>query len=191
MFNFFKKKNSEELSSKNSEDFVNVNIGEATIDIPKEQYIESLPEDELKAYFKKTIQALNAKQEELEKSYNIFSYEKYNIKEEENKIVFSNTTGESISFGIVTIGSLKKDDLTWLWDWAGKRDERAEDSSGVFKELYAKTGLPVFVAGIPINATTEMCYQLAATAIDHINAAGLYILPAGDTVWYIALSCIE
>lgn len=96
------------------------------------------------------------------------------------------TIGDT-QFGMTPIGTYSAAHQSWLWAWANEEfPPAAKESAAAVRELYAVTGLRVFVdSGINASAADSMSF--VALAVHQLGAIAMFRSPTVGPVLYLAV----
>ncbi|MDC7220645.1 MAG: hypothetical protein PQJ59_11985 [Spirochaetales bacterium] len=151
-----------------------------------------MTEQELQAYAERCSDKLDSKQKKLRDKYGLSGRDEYRLDLETRQLVFEKDGKEFCRFTIIIIGSLAPVSKNWLWGWGNESLSREmRDKSALLKGLYEETGFDLFRTAT-FKADPNLARELAALAVHHLGAEGLYRVPGGkdqtgDIMIYLAL----
>lgn len=134
-------------------------------------------------------QALKEKQARLESHYGLAAMSRWNFDRARMALDFHGADGHrQISFAVTPIGTFSVTQETWKWAWAnGNLEQPLRDKAEAFKELAARTDYDLFKDAEAFQVDAGMAWELAALAVEHIDAVGCYRAPNRETWLFLAL----
>jgi len=124
------------------------------------------------------VTELTAKQDQLQKRFDLSKHERWDYDQETGEIVFSNAGVPAVAARFQIVGSISSVNDTWLWSWAnfslvpeifeGLLTVRTFGES----ERFASLTIPKW------PATEEVGWELTAVAAKILNADGAYRTPS-------------
>lgn len=146
-------------------------------------------DEELGMYLNLCCEELLEKQENLQKQYQLGSYEKYWCDLEQKILQFKNQDTIFHEFRVMCLGSMSNQSETWMWAWANESfPEEVRKDSVELKNLKTTLGLDFFE--IPVfECNDEMAYVLTAISCNHLDMMGTYRVPTQNG--YIVLGVMD
>lgn len=134
-------------------------------------------------------QTLTAKQALLESHYGLAGMARWSFDRARQALDFHAADGSRrVSFAVTPIGTFSATQETWKWAWAnGHLEQPLRDKAAAFKELAGRTDYDLFTDAEAFQVDAGMAWELAALAVEHIDAIGCYRAPNRDTWLFLAL----
>ena len=130
---------------------------------------------------------MEQKQNSLFDQYGLGRFERYWLDGDKRTLDFLDNDAIQISFKVTYIGTWAHIRNTWMWGWNNESlTEEIKMESSVLKELMHKTGYDLFNSN-GFECDEPMAYELTATAINHLNAIGMYRIPGERSHLFLAL----
>ncbi|MFC1602050.1 DUF6882 domain-containing protein [Pseudomonadota bacterium] len=132
--------------------------------------------------------ALEQKQADLIKDYQIDSYGGFDFDMSKGTIEFKQGPVVRVTANFVPVGSFNEELQSWMWAWAnggvtGELNEKAE----TIKVLEDKTGNEVFSSEtFPVDESSA--WEIAAMACDHYQGQGIFAAPIEGLLIFMVLS---
>lgn len=130
-----------------------------------------------RSYVKTCTEALQAKQEKLERDYSLSRYKRFDWDQQRAELVFSNGGAPGAIATVEFVGSVSTHSGTWLWSWANP--SVLESVRSRIEEVYdfgeGKDFPYLTVPQWP--AETADGWEMAAVAAQVLDAAGVYRAP--------------
>ena len=140
-----------------------------------------MTERELQEYADRCGGELDRKQKSLRETYGLGGHGEYYLDQDKRELRFEKDGSPVSLFTVTVIGSLAPVSKNWLWGWANESlGANIREDSSRLKGLQEKTGFDIFSAGT-FRADGNLAREISALAVDYLNAAGVYRVPAGRT----------
>lgn len=142
-------------------------------------------------YLDSCIEALNSKQQALFETYEIGTYEAFDIDVNDEELHLLDAGEIALSASMVPIGSYDPESGSWMWGWANEAfPDALRAKSARLRDLQAVTGFEMFGAEM-VQIDEDMAWEIAAMALDLLGRQGVYCGPASDTLYFYALCDIR
>ncbi|MCB1955316.1 MAG: hypothetical protein KDG55_06545 [Rhodocyclaceae bacterium] len=142
-------------------------------------------------YLDSCIESLNSKQQALFETYQIGTFEAFDIDVDAEELHLLDDGEVALSARMVPIGSYDPESGSWMWGWANEAfPDALREKSARLKGLEAVTGFELFGAEM-LQIDEDMAWEIAAMALDRLEAQGVYCGPASDTLYFYALTDIR
>ena len=140
-----------------------------------------MTDDEFGAFVDSAMDELNAKQRKLSDEFGLGALARWWFDQETEELgFFDESNTKVLEAKVVDIGSYASNSNTWKWAWAndsvlpGLREKAIS-----LKALADLTGEPLFAEVDPFEVEDEhMAWELAAVAVRHLGAIGVYKAPS-------------
>ncbi len=133
--------------------------------------------EQFESYLDMCYDKLESKQQKFISDYNIDNFDEYWYDQDQCILQFKNNGQVLLEFSVVFIGSWSGKSNSWMWSWANENvADDARSKSNCLKDLQTITGSEVFINPF-FECDQEMAYELAAFAIEYLDAEGMYIVP--------------
>lgn len=133
--------------------------------------------------------ALKKKQENLSQDYSLSDMGRWWLDQETATIQFFDEHDRlTVEAQVINIGSFAPKRLSWMWAWGNPTvPAKLRQKALPLKELQAITGIDLFAFDQAFTLENEaMAWELAAIAVQHLNARGCYRAPSppdGPTIF--------
>ena len=95
---------------------------------------------------------------------------------------------EQLRFRVTPIGTYASAQETWKWAWANaKLPQVVRERAELLKTLRERTDYDCFADAEAFTADDIMAWELAAAAVESLDALGCYRAPNRDTWLFLAL----
>ncbi|HDR8472868.1 MULTISPECIES: DUF6882 domain-containing protein [Bacillus cereus group] len=137
----------------------------------------AMTNEQFESYLDMCYDKLESKQQKFISDYNIDNFDEYWYDQDQCILQFKNNGQVLLEFSVVFIGSWSGKSNSWMWSWANENvADDARSKSNCLKDLQTITGSEVFINPF-FECDQEMAYELAAFAIEYLDAEGMYIVP--------------
>lgn len=148
----------------------------------------TMSDAEFDTFVESSKAALQVKQDALESRFNLGHYASWSYDSSDSSLCLADDSGcVRMKADVIQIGSYSLEKCTWVWAWANLslpaiQRERSEPLRG----LYNRTGFNLF-ENEACEADESMAWELAAMAVEHLNAQGCYRGPAKNLLVFFAI----
>ncbi len=150
-----------------------------------------MTDKEFEAFLVKSQEEVRKRQAMLNQKYQVNTYETYSFNQRSKCLELKKSTGESISFEIVCIGSWGYEDHSWVWAWNNENLlEDIREEASVLKALAKETGFNAFEQG-SFECEEIVAKDIAFISVYKLNAKGIYRIVADESYLFLALKDIK
>ena len=146
-------------------------------------------EAQFEAFIADCAQALQARQALLQSRFGLDRFSRWQLEQDSSVLCFLTQDGrEQLRFRVTPIGTYASAQETWKWAWANsKLPQAVRERAERFKALRDKTDYDCFADPETFTADDTMAWELAAAAVELLDALGCYRAPNRDTWLFLAL----
>lgn len=146
-----------------------------------------MTDEEFDTFLGRCYQELEDKQALLLDNYSLGEYKNYWFDQIAETLQFKNAEEVELEFIVVPIGSWSDKSNSWMWAWANNTfTEEFKSKSVCLKGLADYTDFDIFNTEA-FEADESTAHELAAMAVHHLNAMGMYIVPSNNLKTFLAL----
>lgn len=144
-----------------------------------------------RSFVQNCTEALQVKQERLEREYSLGRYKRWDWDQRRAELVFSNDGVPAVVATTELVGSVSMQSGTWLWSWANSSTLESVRSriEAVYDVGESKDFPYLTVPQWP--AETVDGWEMAAVAAHVLDADGVYRAPNGHGFAFLALSQVR
>ena len=146
-------------------------------------------EEQFEAFIADCAQALQAKQALLQSQFGLDRFSRWQLEQDSSVLCFLSPDGrEQLRFRVTPIGTYASAQESWKWAWANnKLPQPVRERSERLKALRERTDYDCFADAEAFTADDTMAWELAAAAVESLDAMGCYRAPNRDTWLFLAL----
>ncbi|MES3041284.1 MAG: hypothetical protein V4730_09040 [Pseudomonadota bacterium] len=146
-------------------------------------------EEQFEAFIADCAQALQAKQALLQSQFGLDRFSRWQLEQDSSVLCFLTQDGrEQLRFRVTPIGTYANAQETWKWAWANsKLPQAVREQAERVKALRERTDYDCFADADAFTADDTMAWELAAAAVESLDAMGCYRAPNRDTWLFLAL----
>lgn len=150
-------------------------------------------EEAFEQFLAQCADALKHKQAQLETEYGLAQMGRWHLDRHSGVLDFFDQQGRlRWRFPTIPIGTWAADPETWKWAWANKHIEQPwRLKAEPLKALQGLTDYEFFADPEPLAADDIMAWELAAAAVQQLQALGCYRAANRDTYLFLALLAPE
>lgn len=139
-----------------------------------------MTDEEFDTFAQESNDELDGKQNTLMKTFQLSKWEAFFYDTPSGLLQFKDKTDKvRVEAQTSPLGSFSANSDTWQWAWANKSTPPAVRKQAESpKQLYKLTGMDVFKMPT-IEIDESMSWELVAMCVKHLDALGVYSMPAG------------
>lgn len=145
-------------------------------------------EEAIQYLISNSFQYLQEKQADFLSEFEIESYERWDWKQDEGRLIFSNDDIPLVEADIQFVGTISTVRKTWLWAWANQSlNENIKSESRFLKDEFNDFGYEK-LSSARWTATEEDGWEMTAILAKETNAIGAYRTPSEDRYVYMIVT---
>lgn len=146
-------------------------------------------EAQFEQFIDECARALQAKQALLQSQYGLDRFTRWQLEQEASVLCFLTSDGaDQLRFRVTPIGTYARAQETWKWAWANsKLPQTVRERAESLKSLRDRTDYDCFADAEAFAVDDTMAWELAAAAVESLDALGCYRAPNRDTWLFLAL----
>lgn len=145
------------------------------------------PADKYIPFMDHCYEELKIKQNAMVAKYNLCRCDGYCFEQASGMLQFKSNGRVEQTFYVVPAGSWSSKSGAWVWAWANESlDDNFKAASAIIKELAEYTSNEIFITS-SFMADEATAIKMAAAAVYHLCAQGMYILNYDDIKLFLLL----
>ncbi len=164
--------------------------------IPPKEESAGMTGEEFDNFVNAANEELEEKQDQLGEKHGLGSFARWHFNQETSLLQFFDKKDRlAVEADVIDIGSYSPKSNTWKWAWSNESVlPPLREKSARLKELEGVTGIALFSQEAAFEVEDEaMAWELAAIAVKHLGAIGVYRVPSssGGPHGFLAITSIR
>ena len=142
-------------------------------------------EEQFDQYVEEAYALIESAQSKLEQQYGLGHFERWDLDQTTEKLVFSNSSGPAVTCNVYALGTYGGG--IWKWAWANDSilPSFSQKSRGL-KKLASLSGMDVFELEA-FEADESMPWEISGMALKEIGGLGVYSCPSKSSSLFVVI----